>query len=149
MTAVDQTVDADRILKSTHRAMWSLGDYAAVAAEIIPHLGATLIEACEIKEAVRVLDVAAGTGNAAIPAAMAGANVVACDLAPKLLEAGRKEATRLGVTLEWREADAEALPFDDNEFDAVVSCVGVMFAPTITSAHKSFCGSAGQGALSG
>lgn len=129
MTAVDETAEVDRALKSRHRAMWSLGDYAAVAAEIIPELGATLVEACGITAGVRVLDVAAGTGNAAIPAALAGASVVACDLAPQLLEVGRAEATHRGATLEWREADAEALPFDDNAFDVVLSCVGVMFAP--------------------
>lgn len=129
MTAVDEAVDADRALKARHRAMWALGDYPAVAAEIIPDLGAILVEACTVKEGDRVLDVAAGSGNAAIPAALAGASVVACDLTPGLLEAGRERAARLGVALEWREADAEALPFDDGEFDVVVSCVGVMFAP--------------------
>jgi len=109
--------------------MWALGDYPIVAAEIIPDLGAMLVEACAIKEGVRVLDVAAGAGNAAVPAALAGASVVACDLTPELLEAGRKQAALLGASLEWREADAEALPFDDGEFDVVISCVGVMFAP--------------------
>jgi ubiquinone/menaquinone biosynthesis C-methylase UbiE len=109
--------------------MWALGDYPGVAAEIIPDLGTMLVEACAVKDGARVLDVAAGSGNAAIPAALAGASVVACDLTPELLEAGREQAARLGVTLEWREADAEALPFGDSEFDVVVSCVGVMFAP--------------------
>jgi ubiquinone/menaquinone biosynthesis C-methylase UbiE len=114
--------------------MWAMGDYPSVAAEIIPHLGATLVEACGAKDGARVLDVAAGSGNAAIAAAMAGATVVACDLTPELLAAGREQAARLGVTLEWREADAEALPFADNEFDVVISCVGVMFAP-----HHQLC----------
>jgi SAM-dependent methyltransferase len=68
-------------------------------------------------------------GNAAIPAAQTGADVVASDLAPALLEVGRRQAEAQGVTLEWREADAEALPFADAEFDVVMSCVGVMFAP--------------------
>lgn len=129
MTAVEQAADADRAIKARHRAMWALGDYPAVAAEIISDLGAVLVEACTIKNGVRVLDVAAGSGNAAIPAALAGASVVACDLTPELLAAGRERAARLGVSLEWREGDAEALPFDDSEFDVVVSCVGVMFAP--------------------
>ena len=129
MTAVDEAADADHALKARHRAMWALGDYPTVAADIIPDLGTMLVEACAIKDGVRVLDVAAGSGNAAIPAALAGASVVACDLTPELLEAGREHATRLGVTLEWREADAEALPFGDSEFDVVVSCLGVMFAP--------------------
>ncbi len=129
MTAVDEAAHADRALKAKHRAMWAMGDYPTVAAEIIPDLGRLLVEACGVNDEVRVLDVAAGTGNAALPAALAGANVVACDLTPELLEAGREQAARLGVTLQWREADAEALPFGDSEFDVVISCVGVMFAP--------------------
>ena len=75
-----------------------------------------------------MLDVTAGTGNAAIRAAQAGAQVVASDLTPELLEAGRALAEQ-GVSLEWRPADAEALPFGEGEFDTVMSCVGVMFAP--------------------
>ncbi len=119
----------DRALKAKHRAMWALGDYPTVAAEVIPHLGATLVEACGVRPGMRVLDVAAGPGNAAIPAALAGADVVASDLTPELLEAGRREAARVGAELEWREADVEEMPFPDDEFDVVVSSVGVMFAP--------------------
>lgn len=129
MTAVDEVAEADRALKAKHRAMWALGDYPSVAAEIIPDLGRLLVEACAVDMGARVLDVASGSGNAAIPAAVDGARVVACDLTPELLEAGRQHASRLGVALEWREADAEALPFDDGEFDVVMSCLGVMFAP--------------------
>jgi ubiquinone/menaquinone biosynthesis C-methylase UbiE len=76
-----------------------------------------------------VLDVAAGSGNAAIPAALAGARVVASDLTPQLLAAGRERAAARGAVLDWAEADAEALPYGDGEFDAVLSCLGVMFAP--------------------
>jgi SAM-dependent methyltransferase len=129
MTAPNDTVEADRNLKAKHRAMWALGDYPSVAADIIPDLGAVLVEACGVGPRQRVLDVAAGSGNAAIPAAMAGADVVACDLTPELLDAGQAQAARHGVEVEWREADAEALPFADDEFDVVLSCVGVMFAP--------------------
>ena len=129
MTMMVGEVDADRALKARHRAMWALGDYPRVAAEIIPDLGRMLVEACAVNRGSRVLDVAAGAGNAAIPAALAGARVVACDLTPELLQAGREQAAKQGVTIEWREADAEALPFADGEFDVVVSCVGVMFAP--------------------
>jgi ubiquinone/menaquinone biosynthesis C-methylase UbiE len=75
-----------------------------------------------------VLDVAAGTGNVAIRAAEAGAQVVASDLTPENFEAGRREARARGVELEWVEADAEALPFDDGEFDVVTSTFGGMFA---------------------
>ena len=123
------TTDAGRALKAKHRAMWAFGDYPAVATDLVSSLGPTLVGACQVRPGDRVLDVAAGTGNAAIPAAEAGASVVASDLTPELLETGRREAERRGTTLEWREADAENLPFGDNEFDTVMSCLGVMFAP--------------------
>lgn len=129
MTAVEYDAESDGALKTKHRAMWALGDYPKVADEIIPDLGRSLIEACGVKQGDRVLDVAAGSGNAAIPAASIGAHVVACDLTPELLEAGRDKAARAGVSVEWREGDAEGLPFADGQFDVVVSCVGVMFAP--------------------
>jgi ubiquinone/menaquinone biosynthesis C-methylase UbiE len=76
-----------------------------------------------------VLDVAAGTGNAALPAAETGAGVTASDLTPELLEAGRSRAESSGLELEWVEADAENLPFDDESFDVVMSSIGAMFAP--------------------
>jgi len=120
---------ADRDLKARHRALWALGDYAAVAREVIPSMGPVVVEAARIGPGDRVLDVAAGSGNAAIPAALAGAQVTASDLTPELLEAGRAAAARAGAQLEWRQADAEALPFDDASFDVVTSVVGVMFAP--------------------
>lgn len=119
----------DQALKARHRAMWALGDYPALAADIIPELGPVLVETARVQPGDRVLDVAAGTGNAAIPAALAGATVVASDLTPELLVAGRRIAEERGANIEWREADAEALPFADNSFDVVLSCVGVMFAP--------------------
>jgi ubiquinone/menaquinone biosynthesis C-methylase UbiE len=122
-------VEQDRALKDKHRALWSLGDYPAVAAEVIPATGPRLVAALGIHEGQRVLDVAAGSGNAAVAAARAGAEVVASDLAPALLEAGRRQAESLGMQLQWQEADAEALPYADGEFDVVMSCVGVMFAP--------------------
>lgn len=121
--------EADLALKAKHRMMWALGDYPAVATQVVAALGPALVEACAVKDGDRVLDVAAGSGNASIPAALAGGNVVASDLTPELLAEGRKEAEAHGVTLSWQEADAEALPFDDATFDKVMSCVGVMFAP--------------------
>jgi ubiquinone/menaquinone biosynthesis C-methylase UbiE len=121
--------DADRALKAKHRALWASGDYAAVAAELIPALGPELVQAAGIRPGQRVLDVAAGSGNASIPAAEAGALVTASDLTPELFEAGRRIASQRGVELEWVEADAEALPFADDSFDTVISCVGAMFAP--------------------
>jgi SAM-dependent methyltransferase len=120
---------ADQALKAKHRAMWALGDYPIVAAEVIPDLGAVVVEACGVRAGQRVLDVAAGSGNAAIPAALAGASVVAADLTPEMFEAGRRAAADRGASVQWQEADAENLPFADGEFDVVLSCVGAMFAP--------------------
>ena len=96
---------------------------------MVAALGPTLVAASGIGPGTRVLDIAAGTGNAAIAAAAAGAEVVATDLVPALLERGRQRATAAGIDLMWQEANAEALPYGDGEFDAVLSCIGVMFAP--------------------
>jgi ubiquinone/menaquinone biosynthesis C-methylase UbiE len=123
------TSDADRALKARHRSMWALGDYPALADDLLQELGRTLVRASAVAHGERVLDVAAGSGNASIPAAEAGATVIASDLTPELFEVGRRHAAERGVELEWREADAEALPFADGEFDVVLSCLGVMFAP--------------------
>jgi SAM-dependent methyltransferase len=119
----------DRELKARQRAMWALGDYHAFATTAIWDFGPLLVAACGISTGQRVLDVAAGTGNVAIRAAEAGADVVASDLTPENFDAGRREASAHGVDLEWVEADAEALPFDDGEFDVVTSAVGAIFAP--------------------
>ena len=122
-------LSADQALKAKHRTMWALGDYPAVAGEVIPALGPVLVEACGIGAGDRVLDVAAGSGNAAIPAARTGAAVDALDLTPALLDAGRVAADAAGVRVEWLEGDAEDLPLGDATYDVVMSCVGVMFAP--------------------
>ena len=125
-----RTIDeADRALKTRHRAMWALGDYPSVVTEIISELGPALVTACGVRDGDRVLDIAAGSGNAAIPAALTGAEVVASDLTPELFEAGRATAAAVGADLTWEEADAEALPYAADEFDVVLSCVGIMFAP--------------------
>lgn len=129
MTVQIDATEADRALKAKHRAMWAMGDYPVVAAQIIPELGTTLVEAAGVRSGDRVLDVAAGSGNAAIPAALAGAEVVASDLTPELLESGRALAAQRGAEIRWDVADAEAMPYVDGEFDRVLSCVGVMFAP--------------------
>jgi SAM-dependent methyltransferase len=118
---------ADHGLESRHRALWALGDYATVATELVSPLGPVLVQASGIGAGDRVLDVAAGSGNVAIAAALVGANVTASDLVPELLERGA--ALARGIDVQWREANAEALPFGAGEFDAVLSCVGVMFAP--------------------
>jgi SAM-dependent methyltransferase len=120
---------ADVELKTRHRAMWASGDYASMVETFLLPLGPRLVEACGIGAGVRVLDVAAGTGNASIPAAQLGAQVTASDLTPELFEAGRRRAEAAGVEIEWVEADAERLPFDDESFDVVISSIGAMFAP--------------------
>lgn len=128
-TDTSQMGAADLALKAKHRAMWALGNYPAVAREVIPTLGALLVAACDVGAGDHVLDIAAGSGNAAIPAALTGAKVVASDLTPELFADGRDQAAARGAHVEWVEADAEALPFADGEFDIVLSCVGIMFAP--------------------
>ena len=120
---------ADSELKARHRAMWASGDYPAMVETFLLPLGPQLVEACGIGSGMKVLDVAAGTGNASIPAAQRGAEVTASDLTPELFDAGRARAGSEGVELEWVEADAENLPFDDESFDVVMSCIGAMFAP--------------------
>lgn len=115
-------------MKAAQRAMWALGDYDTFARRTVWPLGPVLVQACGITPGQRVLDVAAGTGNVAIRAAMAGADVVASDLTPEHFEAGRRAAASECTTLEWIEGDAEALPFADGAFDVVTSCFGAMFA---------------------
>jgi SAM-dependent methyltransferase len=123
------SVTTDQELKAATRGMWALGDYHRFAKATIWELGPVLVEACGVGPGQRMLDVATGTGNVAIRAAEAGAQVVASDLTPENFEAGRREARERGVDLEWVEADVEALPFGDGEFDVVTSCFGAMFAP--------------------
>ena len=120
---------ADSELKARHRAMWASGDYPSMVETFLLPLGPRLVEACGIEAGMKVLDVAAGTGNASIPAAQRGAQVTASDLTPELFDAGRARARREGVELEWVEADAENLPFEDESFDVVMSSIGAMFAP--------------------
>lgn len=127
MSTSTNTKDAE--LKARHRKMWASGDYPSMVETFLLPLGPRLVEAAGIGPGMRVLDVAAGTGNAAIPAAETGAEVTASDLTPELFEAGRERAARAGVEVEWVEADAERLPFDDGSFDVVISSIGAMFAP--------------------
>jgi ubiquinone/menaquinone biosynthesis C-methylase UbiE len=109
--------------------VWARGDYSKIAVEMVGPLGPALVDACGIEAGQKVLDVAAGTGNGAIAAAERGAHVVASDVTPELLAAGRERPEARGLEIEWVEADAQQLPFADEEFDVVMSTIGVMFAP--------------------
>jgi SAM-dependent methyltransferase len=120
---------ADTELKTRHRAMWTSGDYPLMVETFLLPLGPRLVDACGIDAGMRVLDVASGTGNAAIPAGQRGALVTASDLTPALLQAGAARPDAQGLDLDWVEADAENLPFADESFDVVMSSIGVMFAP--------------------
>ena len=114
--------------KQRQRAMWAAGDYAALS-EHIRDVGEHVVARTSVAPGMRALDVACGTGNAAIPAARAGAEVTGLDLVPELLEGGRQKAAAEGLEIEWVEGDAEALPFEDDSFDRVYSTFGHMFAP--------------------
>ena len=127
MTTITPPSDAE--LKAKHRSMWASGDYPSMVETFLLPLGPRLVATAGIGAGQRVLDVAAGTGNASIPAAQTGANITASDLTPELLEAGRARAEQLGVELDWVTADAEHLPFEDASFDVVMSSIGCMFAP--------------------
>lgn len=115
--------------KRDERAMWARGDYAAIARDMFWDVGARIVRRVGVGPRDRVLDVACGTGNAAIRAAEAGGDVVGVDLTPELFEAGRRLAAEVGVEVEWVEGDAEALPAEEGSFDVVLSVFGCMFAP--------------------
>jgi ubiquinone/menaquinone biosynthesis C-methylase UbiE len=115
-------------LKQRARDTWRAGDYAAVA-EGIREAGERVVQDARVGLEDRVLDVAAGTGNASIPAAERGARVVGLDLTPELFVAARRRAEEARVEIDWVAGDAEALPFEDESFDVVLSTFGVMFAP--------------------
>ena len=115
-------------MKQQARATWASGDFDAVAT-LIWEAGGVAAAAAECGPGDRVLDIAAGSGNAAIQAAQRGASVVASDLTPELFAPGRRRAQAAGVELDWIEADAEDLPFADASFDVALSTFGIMFAP--------------------
>jgi ubiquinone/menaquinone biosynthesis C-methylase UbiE len=111
----------------TPAEIWSAGDYADVCVRMIPELGARLVELAAVRDGEEVLDVATGTGNAALPAAGRGAAVTALDITPALLEAGARRAGAAGLEVSWVHGDAGSLPFAAASFDRVLSCVGVQF----------------------
>ena len=115
-------------IKDGARMLWALGDYRLTAAFLQPEAQA-LAERCGLRARMEVLDVAAGTGNFATAAARLGAHVVATDLTPRMVEWGRERTLDEGLEVEWREADAEALPFESGHFELVASTFGAQFAP--------------------
>jgi SAM-dependent methyltransferase len=116
-------------MKQGVRASWAAGDYPAVAQRQLWPVGERVVERVGVTPGDDVLDVACGTGNAALRAAAAGGRVTGVDLTPQLLDAGRRLAADAGVEIDWIEGDAEALPLSDDSFDVVVSVFGCMFAP--------------------
>jgi ubiquinone/menaquinone biosynthesis C-methylase UbiE len=122
-------------MTTTAHSFWALGDYDRIA-ELVADLGTDVVAAADVGPGMRVLDVGTGTGNAALPAAAVGADVVATDITPELLAVGERHARERGLGVRWQVADAQALPFADGEFDAVLSCIGAMFAPDHTSTAR-------------
>lgn len=116
------------VFKERVKWMWSQGDYPQVAL-LLESQARKLASLCGIKPGMSVLDVAAGTGNFTVAAAELGGVVTATDLTPRMIELGRDRTESLSLPIIWREADAEALPFDDKSFDVAASVFGAMFAP--------------------
>ncbi len=116
-------------IKQDARATWALGDFPEVARRQLWDVGARAVRRVGVGRGEDVLDVACGTGNAALRAALAGGRVTGVDLTPELFEAGRRLAAEAGVEIQWDEGDAEDLPYADESFDLVLSTFGVMFAP--------------------
>jgi ubiquinone/menaquinone biosynthesis C-methylase UbiE len=115
-------------VKARQQQAWASGDYTAVASRIVL-VSELLAETADLHAGWRVLDVACGNGNAALAAARSGTTAVGVDYVPALLESARERAVAEGLDAEFRDADAEDLPFGDDEFDAVLSVFGSMFAP--------------------
>ncbi|HUP72790.1 MAG TPA: class I SAM-dependent methyltransferase [Acidimicrobiales bacterium] len=116
------------VIKSRQQATWASGNYAVIGTTL-QIVGESLCEAVDVAAGSRVLDVAAGNGNAALAAARRGCAVTATDYVPELLDGARRRADAEGLAMDIRVADAENLPFDDSSFDAVLSTFGVMFVP--------------------
>src|SRR5215212_792835 len=115
-------------LKTRLRATWIAGDFGQIAKYYVSD-AENFVKRLDLKPGMKVLDVACGTGNTALPEARTGAIVTGVDLAPNLVEQARENARREGLKVQFDEGDAEALPYDDASFDAVVSMFGAMFAP--------------------
>lgn len=115
-------------IKQRQQATWASGDFAVVGVTL-QIVGELLAEAADVRAGERVIDIAAGNGNATLAAARRFARVTSTDYVPALLEKGRARAAAEGLAIDFREADAEALPFPDASFDVALSTFGVMFAP--------------------
>lgn len=125
---VSAQLDPCALMTQQAQAMWALGDFARAGAEQVV-VAELLSRAINVHPGERVLDVAAGSGNAALAAARRGAAVIATDFVPQLLQAAARRPQAEGLPLETQEADAQRLPFADGAFDVVLSTFGVMFAP--------------------
>lgn len=115
-------------LKAKMRETWMAGDFGQIA-RFTARAAAEFVDRLEIRPGMRVLDVACGTGNLAIPAARKGAEVTGIDIAPNLVDQARKRAAAEGLNATFEEGDAEQLPYPDAQFDVVMSMFGAMFAP--------------------
>ncbi|MGH9797637.1 MAG: methyltransferase domain-containing protein, partial [Candidatus Polarisedimenticolia bacterium] len=124
---LETTLDFTAI-KARQQGAWSTGDYAVVGTTL-QIVGENLCEALDLRAGARVLDVAAGNGNATLAAARRFCDVTSTDYVPVLLDAGLRRADAEGLTIRFQEADAEDLPFPDGSFDVVLSTFGVMFTP--------------------
>ncbi|MBB3446103.1 class I SAM-dependent methyltransferase [Rhizobium sp. BK379] len=122
-------------LKSRQQSAWASGDYSVIGARL-QIVGENLCEALDLRSGEKVLDIAAGNGNATLAAARRWAEVTSTDYVPELLERGRERAIANGLAVNFQQADAEALPFKDASFDVVVSTFGVMFTPDQDKAAK-------------
>ncbi len=125
MSSAPPTIEA---LKERMKATWMAGDFGKVA-KFAASDAARFVDGLPLQSGMRILDVACGTGNTAIPAARKGAQVTAVDIATNLLEQARIRAQGEGLTIDFREGDAEKLAFPDASFDAVITMFGAMFAP--------------------
>ena len=134
--------------KERQRAMWAAGDYAALS-PYISGVGERVVDRVGVERGMGVLDVACGTGNAALPAARAGGVVTGLDLVPELLAAGGQKVAAAGLEVTWVEGDAEELPFEDSSFDRVFSTFGHMFAPRHRRAAEEMLRVARDGAVIG
>ena len=114
--------------KARSRAIWSTGDYSPASRQLEP-AAVALVESLEIAAGMRVLDVASGHGNCAVAAVRRGANVLATDFSPYMIKTGSERTRAAGLDVQWQEADAADLPFEDGSFDCVTSTFGAIFPP--------------------